>query len=337
MRLSKIIGTSIIAILNLVVLAHLVSLLPIIATVLGVGMGHGALLAKQHHYYFSAPMRSILQGDAGCVAGDETLGYVPKLGDCPFENFEFSTVLKFDEAGAVMSKAADAPPQSDGSSIIVVGDSHAMGWGVSYDQTFAYLLSEQGYAVRNYAMSSYGTEQELLSALHSSAFAEADTIIVQYCSNDIGKNKERAADYIPGEAEYYGGIEPLDFTTGLRVQNALRLYKSDYSFWDVMAMPVVWMADLFVGPHQAIEDPAEHKALFLEILARYPAFADKNIIVFYSNAHGALFSDWDGEAGNVIFRDLDLARDDYHRIDDHLTPGGHAKIAQRLAAILRDQ
>ena len=165
-------------------------------------------------------MRSIIQGDAGCVEADNRFGYIPKKGDCIFNNFEFTSVLKFDETGSVM-------PSENGrnklQNLIIVGDSMAMGWRHSYNQTFSYLLSSFGYNVTNLSMSSYGTEQEVLTAINHPNFEEADTIIIQYCANDLEKNKKQLKDYIEDEATYYGTVTKLNLAFN---KNWLTLHKS---------------------------------------------------------------------------------------------------------------
>ena len=187
MNLTKAFGYLISSVAIYLFLSMLVSITPIFLNVLGIGIANETLLTRQHDFYFGAPMRSIIQGDAGCVQADSELGYRQKIGDCNFKNFEFDTVLKFDGRGAVMTKHNELNTKLN---IIVVGDSHAMGWGVSYDETFSYILNKDGYRVTNLSMSSYGTEQEILSAISSEKFRAADTIIIQYCNNDIGKNKK---------------------------------------------------------------------------------------------------------------------------------------------------
>src|SRR5262245_21935930 len=92
-----------------------------------------------------------------CVQFDEELLYRPRPGSCTFENAEFRTTLHFDAHGARLTPA----PRDTGKPrprLVIVGDSHAMGWGVQDDETFASVLaSEYGYPTVNLGVSSYGT------------------------------------------------------------------------------------------------------------------------------------------------------------------------------------
>lgn len=308
----------------------IISIVPIFLNVIGLGASNGEILRLQRYYYFAGSMRSIIQGDAGCVVPDERLGYKPKDGNCIFENFEFKTLLKYEDGSAVMSEVS-----STKSKVIVVGDSHAMGWGVSYNETFSYLLSESGYDVTNLAMSSYGTEQQLVSALNSDDFDGAETIIIQYCDNDLGKNKKNLREYVGDEYEYYLDSGRVNYGLLHKLASASKFYLKKFSFFDVLVLPVKALREEVLGsPPSVAVEAFEHKGFLKKILRKYPVFNGKKIIVFYSNGHGAKFSSWEESYGDVHFVDLNLVGDDYYIIDDHLTAPGHKKVARELKRIL---
>ena len=48
-----------------------------------------------------------------------------------------------------------------------------------------YPLSVEGYAVKNYATSSYAIEQEILWAINGNSFDSVDYLIVQYRENEL--------------------------------------------------------------------------------------------------------------------------------------------------------
>jgi len=58
-----------------------------------------------------------------------------------------------------------------------------------------------------------------------------------------------------------------------------------------------------------------------------------------ADAHGATFRAFpegrDQQFQNIGFVDLNLDRNDYYRIDDHLTSAGHDKAARRLFSLIR--
>jgi hypothetical protein len=325
----KILGYSLLAAFFYSFVCLITSLSPIFFNIIGIGISNEEFLAKQQNYYFNAPMRSIIQGNAGCVRADSVLGYSQKPGDCIFENFEFKTVLKFDMNGSVMSNS-----KKDKSKIIVVGDSHAMGWGVSYNETFSYLLSSAGYDITNLSMSSYGTEQEILSALTKDDFDRKEIILIQYCNNDLDKNKQILKDYVDNEFTQYSGRVPTEFSLHSKLHNAARLFLKGFNFRQFYLFPIKVFFDAFNASENPPQNSTAHKAEFIKVLSKYPRLKDKKIIVFYSNGHGQKNTGWNETIGNINFIDLDLERKHYHMIDDHLNKSGHEYIAQRLKKIL---
>jgi hypothetical protein len=314
--------------------AHVASVSPIIFNVFGYGFPNSAILNLQHGYYFSAPMRTLIQGEAACVQADRDLGYKTKAGDCRFDNFEFSSVLKFDDDGAVLKQNENSKKN-----VIVVGDSHAMGWGVSFDQTFSYIISEEGYSVRNYAMSSYGSEQQVLSAIYSSSFRDADYLIFQYCDNDIEKNSRDLDSYLYQEFREYNGRKRSEYPLLAKISNAARLYIDRYEILSILNLPLKVFYGMFFDSIESVSLPnsGDHKKNFLDVLAKYPQLNDKAIIVFYSNKHGASFENWNSTHKNIEFFDVGLRRSDFYLIDDHLNSSGHAKIASSLIDLMESR
>lgn len=148
----------------------------------------GVVRDVQRLMYFEG-LRRIWQQHADCIEFDEKLAYVPRLGRCTFSNLEFDTSLHFTPLG----RHIHYQETPKGRPILVLGDSHAMGWGVNDGETFSQVLADiTQRPVFNLAVSSYGTARELATAVGFERFADADTIIIQYCNNDIGENKAYA-------------------------------------------------------------------------------------------------------------------------------------------------
>ena len=63
------------------------------------------------------------------------------------------------------------------------------GMGVNDNDTFAALLEKINKPVYNLAVSGYGTPRELIRLEKSNLIDKVDTIIIQYCYNDYGENK----------------------------------------------------------------------------------------------------------------------------------------------------
>ncbi|MEY8241714.1 MAG: hypothetical protein RPT25_15320 [Cycloclasticus sp.] len=319
--------------------------LPFFSNVFGIGLPNDYLLKKQQELYNKAPMRSIWQGDAKCAAPNKYLGYAPKLGECAFENFEFATKNIYTEKGWLETDLKEGQE-----TIIVVGDSHAMGWGVDTSQTFSGLLSQNGMNVINLANSSWGTEQEIRAVVKSEYFKKSDYIIIQYCDNDAGKNV-RNDDYIKVEYEHYLAHSKSDvapYTLKMRVINGSNYLVENFSIGEFFLGPLKPMESAIFGfeysefEYNEFEDyttiqTESHLDFVMKVINGYPELLDKKIIIFYSNGWGKKFTDFDKEVDNVEFVDFGLKRNHYYWIDDHLNESGHRFISNRLMQILIDK
>ena len=101
-----------------------------------------------------------------------------------FSNREFSDSFHINSKGLRDDESSLSYP-----SIICLGDSYFMGWGISQDSCFASLLeSRSKMKVLNAAISSYGTARELtlLKELNRDSLKY---LIIQYCVNDWIENK----------------------------------------------------------------------------------------------------------------------------------------------------
>ena len=132
-------------------------------------------------------LRNIWQYNNNCINFDKDLLYVPKDGECVFNNFEFNTTLNFEDG---IRSNGDNSQLTDRNSIILLGDSIAMGWGVNDNQTFAsHLQNLTNRKVYNMGISSYGTVRELKKLINSNIYKTSKTILIQYHYNDLFENK----------------------------------------------------------------------------------------------------------------------------------------------------
>ena len=92
----------------------------------------------QRNFYLWGGLRDIWQSHNECVEFDQDLIFIPKENTCKFKNFEFETSLTFDKFGRYSDH-----PISNGNGIAVLGDSHAMGWGVNDEETFSAILEKK--------------------------------------------------------------------------------------------------------------------------------------------------------------------------------------------------
>ena len=119
----------------------------------------------------------IWQNKTECISYDEKLIYVPKIGSCRHKNAEFDTILNFEKNGRFMPEIIN----NNENPIIVIGDSHAMGWGVNDDETFSYILQNiLKRQVYNLAVSSYGTVREIIRLNKTNLLSNSNILIIQY-------------------------------------------------------------------------------------------------------------------------------------------------------------
>ena len=231
--------------------------------------------------------------------------------------------------------------------VIVLGDSHAMGWGVEQEEALPQVLARKsGRRVLNAAVSSYGTvrEMSLLDRLDASRLR---VLIVQYADNDLPENRTFRQDGnrlpIMSEAQY---------------QNIVRHYASQRSYY-----PGKYVYRLFLKvfrleepePDQLRMDPAtptEEAELFVNALthASRAPLDHVQLIVFEVNEQirpsrpfiAALDAVRRRDANPAFIRRLMaldvaplLTPEDFYRLDDHMNARGHEKVAGALAEAIR--
>ena len=140
--------------------------------------------------FYAGYLRNIPAYQIGLGQYDPDLFYTlkPNNSDNPSyavnSNIEFSNRYKINSQGTRDNEASLHFPE-----IIVLGDSHTMGWGVEQDETFSNLLEQKiEKKVLNTGIVSYGTAREYLM-FQKLKTDSCNTIILQYCSNDLRENQ----------------------------------------------------------------------------------------------------------------------------------------------------
>jgi hypothetical protein len=115
------------------------------------------------------------------------------MSECNQSNIEFDNVVRFGKYRDRLHSHTHNKTVPSKEKVIVVGDSHAMGWGVSDSEIFTYHLSKEGIASINLSVSSYGTVKELerikdLRTNNPDEYRNISTVVIQYCDNDYGEN-----------------------------------------------------------------------------------------------------------------------------------------------------
>ena len=301
-----------------------------LATNYGIKMPPIYSLQEAQRYFYFGGIRQIWQYDSRCAVEDSLLIYKPLNGKCVFNNLEFDTTLTFDDNGRSVSNR----PNSMDKTVVILGDSYAMGWGVNDNETFAsqlQLLTNR--PVFNFGVSSYATEREIGRLLQWEHSNSVDTIIIQYCNNDLNENKSYPVDRDLGAKRFRSArdsyVQPNIPRSSLSIYESIasKDYTSFLPFGDSKKP-----ADDRINPHV---DGVVH------VLDNYRSYLKgKRVIIFYANKYAKQQKKpWSQEIAKdgytLEFIDLEFVRGHHFNIDDHLNVSGHAFAAQRLAEIIK--
>ena len=297
----------------------------------GVVLNYGLLREFQRDFYNNRGYRNIWQMQRDCVALDEELIYIPKIGECRFRNPEFDTTLHFEETGRQRNRT---PSFKSEMGIVVLGDSFAMGWGVNDHESFANIIQDElRRPVYNLAVSSYGTVRELIRLQQSGLNDKVDTILIQYCANDLGENTqiENENAFLESKVHYQ---ETFNGVKAIGDESVLKSITRAFSF--AIEKPVRYSRDLLLGTKKK-DQFAPHYQGLLTVLTKFGALlGNKRVVVIYTDKDrlAGFPVGKDKAVGNVEFLDLELDDDDYYVIDEHLNSLGHKKVGKALSRYL---
>ncbi len=296
-------------------------------------------LAQQVYRHFN---RNLIQFDPNCAVYDPGVTYTLKPGSCTFSNLEFSNQYDIDRAGTRDTDAALQAPE-----VIVIGDSHAMGWGVNQNEATPQRLAvKTGLRVLNAAISSYGTVRErlLLERLDASKMR---FLVLQYTDNDLIENRafvEHGGTLpITSEAEYDRIVK--------HYARQSRYFPGKYTFRLLMKVTRLEEPE----PDQtsmAPASPAEEADLFLNALqhAGRTPLDNIQVIVYEINeqirparpfiaalADAHKQSKYPEYIRKLIPIDVAplLSPADFYVLDDHMNANGHDIVSTALANVIR--
>jgi hypothetical protein len=296
-------------------------------------------LAREYYGSFD---RAIVQTDPRFVRYDPELVYTLRPGRFVFAQREFAHEFRVNSLGVRDEEAA-----LDGPEIVVVGDSIAMGWGVTQEEAFPALLARAtGRRVLNAAVSSYGTvrEMRLLERIDRRRLA---WVIVQYNANDVGENRlfqQRGNVHMSASRE--------KFETSSRRYEAKRVYyPGKYAWQSVRRLSRAIGARVNPrrprGPEPTIDEEADS---FLNALLRAGPvdFELVHVVVLDVTGEGASsrlvpalrqrIARPDLPRGirtaHLIDMNARLGPDDFRRLDDHPNASAHRKMADAILATM---
>jgi len=299
-------------------------------------------LAQQVYRHFN---RALIQFDPDCAQYDPGVTYTLKPGVCTFGNIEFSNTYRINRLGLRDEEAALVAPE-----VIVLGDSHAMGWGVDQQDTLARVVERlTGLKTLNAAVSSYGTVREMVM-LGRLDVSRLRFLIVQHADNDLPENRtfQAAGNRLPitdephyreivrhyaSQQSYYPG--KYIFRLFMKV---LRLEKPEPDQLKMEIIPPAEEAELFLNAvEHAGQTPRETlskvQIIVLEI-SQDPAHARAFIPAL------AEVSRRDGHPPSVqLLLTLDttslLKPEDFYILDDHMNAHGHQVVGEALAQLIK--
>jgi len=298
-----------------------------------------------------------------CFVFDEKLLYRGSpFATCYSRNVEFSVDYEFNEFGVRDASAALVSPQT-----LVLGDSHAMGWGVDSRKRFSSLLSDEFGSILNMGISSYGTARELLIMKlfyekYPGAYSSVRNIVIQYCVNDFGENGAFGdREYVVNPNSTYSQQPLSSLVSGIELTSPLHLSQLRHHarslrrlvpyFWthylaDLVSLFRVKGLSLKVPPSPLNVPSPLHGQAFVKTFTPYRSLlSGKNIYIIISTDYGAwnesVYADLRHSlsrlrkslpSSNIVLLNTATVcgSECYFRLDDHLNEHGHSRLARLL-------
>jgi len=266
---------------------------------------------------------------------DAQLFYTLQQGQVENSNIEFSNIYHINSEGL-----RDDEPSLNFPEIIVLGDSHAMGFGVNQEETFSNILETHTQSkVLNTGISSYGSAREYIMFQRLKKDS-CKTIIWQYCPNDADENKyflenKNLLD-ISSESEYNSAchknfIKSSYYPFKLTFEGISHIFRkltrqknSDYQPIDITTQ-----CSNFFKIINLLQKNFNGKIIVFNIETHNTS--DE----FFLNAEKILASK---KIENIQLIDFtkNLNKEDFYIIDGHMKASGHQKIGQTLFEILKE-
>jgi hypothetical protein len=209
-----------------------------------------------------------------------------------------------------------------------------MGWGVQDEETFASMLAtEHGFEVFNLAVSSYGTARELLRLQREFVLQKDDIVVIQYHPNDLPEN---LAFLKPGGLPHRS---PSDLSRLAHTPQKYGVLQVSVSIAFILKGKLI--TALFGDPNGEFGMGKQHAETFLAVANHFQELAQVRVVVCEVTSFGEATSFAD-DLKRVMHGRMAVLKpmweaSDFYRLDGHLNPIGHRKLAHSIAAsILSD-
>ena len=303
-------------------------------------------LATFRRYYREFDM-NLIQFNKNYSEYNDSLFYtLKKEKKFVYTNPEFSNSFITNSQGL-----RDDETSLEAPSIIFLGDSYTLGWGVEQEDTYVLVVERlTGLKALNTGVSSYGTAREsmVLSAIDIS---DAEFIIWQYCYNDAIENKTYVDNNfrlpVRSQREYDDRVRETNWNTkyfpGKYSLTMLNLFKQGFA-----RKP----RNISAEKSKLDEDARQEAERFLAIVENSKIDWNQTKVIVIELNHKESASKFIPALHNLVERDKKkkqiltnmvvadvktiLDPPDYYTLDIHLTKQGNFKVGNYLANLVTD-
>ena len=287
-------------------------------------------IIQQYRNFYAGYLRNIPAYQMGLGKYDPDLFYTLRPGQKVNSNLEFSNHYQVNSQGT-----RDDETSLDFPEIIMLGDSHTMGWGVEQNETFSNILEKKTEKkVLNTGIVSYGTAREFLM-FKKIKTDSCKTIVWQYCSNDMRENKSfienRNQLKISSEEEYQfkykrnflqANYYPFKYcfeTLGHQFRRARHRQK----FRDLPKVDLPKQIDYFFSIIKLLQEDFDGKIIIFNLESFDTT--DQYYLAFKRYVE-------ENNLEHIQLMDLSsiLKKEDYFIIDGHINVSGHQKVSEAI-------
>ncbi len=284
-------------------------------------------------------LRNIPSFQAGLGQYDPDLFYTLKPNNSEpvvNSNIEFSNYYNINSQGT-----RDDETSLDFPEIIMLGDSHTMGWGVDQEKSFSNLLEQTTKEkVLNTGIVSYGSARQYL--MYKKLKTDScKTIIWQYCSNDMRENQSFVENEnqlkISSEQEYqfqykrnflHATYYPFKYSFETFAHQIRKRTKRKNN--SSQSLPLTDQVNNFFSILKLLQEDFKGKILLFNLESFDTT--DEYFLAFEKYIE-------ENQLQKIQLLDFSkiLNQDDYFIIDGHINVSGHQKVSDTILKIIQSE